>query len=358
MGRSTPRNGHHDSSLGGAIELGEYDAGHARGFGELARLLQTVLPGGRVEHQQHLVWRLGNHLLGGAGHLLQLGHQVFLGLQAAGGVDDHVIGFAGARRAHGVEKHRAGVAARVLPHHRRSCALAPDLESPIAAARKVSAAQSITLRCSLLNTYDGTIQKLYINGNLVGSQAVTGTIAASSSALYIGSSQSNPTRLFAGCLDEVRIWNVARTQAQIQASMNCEISCTNCGLAAYYQFNQGIAGGTNNGLDSATDCSGNSNTGILTNFALNGATSNWVAPGGVTSGSSCLSTDPTSGTANSPVICLGNSTTLGISGGSLADGANWYWYSISCGSSLFASGAGPVVSPTINTTYWVEAGYR
>ena len=48
------------------------------GLGELARLLQAVLPGGGVQHQQHFVRRVGNHALGRAAHLLQLRHQVRL----------------------------------------------------------------------------------------------------------------------------------------------------------------------------------------------------------------------------------------------------------------------------------------
>ena len=66
------RDGDHDAALGGAVELGEHDAGDAGGFGEFARLLQAVLAGGGVEHQQHFVRRVGDHLAGGAAHLLQL----------------------------------------------------------------------------------------------------------------------------------------------------------------------------------------------------------------------------------------------------------------------------------------------
>src|ERR1700735_3500919 len=51
------RDGHHDAALGGAIELGEYDAGAARMAPEFAGLVESVLPGGRIEHQQHVVRR-------------------------------------------------------------------------------------------------------------------------------------------------------------------------------------------------------------------------------------------------------------------------------------------------------------
>ena len=122
------------------------------GLGELARLLQAVLAGGGVEHQQHLVRRAGNHLLGGAAHLLQLRHQVLFGLQAAGGVDDDVIHAARAGRLQRVEQHGAGIAARALPDHGASPCAAPQISScSMAAARNVSAAHSSAERPSFRN---------------------------------------------------------------------------------------------------------------------------------------------------------------------------------------------------------------
>ncbi|MCG2786860.1 MAG: BspA family leucine-rich repeat surface protein, partial [Anaerolineae bacterium] len=80
---------------------------------------------------------------------------------------------------------------------------------------------------------------------------------------------------FNGTIDEVRIWNVARTQAQIQANMDNAI-VPQAGLVAYYKFDHGTAGGTNTGITTAIDSSGNIYNGTLNNFALTGATSNWV----------------------------------------------------------------------------------
>ena len=137
--------------------------------------------------------------------------------------------------------------------------------------------------------------------------------------------------------------------------MNCEINCTSCGLVAYYHFNNGTAGGTNTGLNTASDASGNGNTGTLYNFALSGSTSNWVAPGAVTSGNTCLSVVPNSCTANPANICPGSSSTINLNGGTLASGANWYWYTGSCGGTYIISGSSPTLSPTSTTTFWVRA---
>ncbi|MCK9408320.1 MAG: LamG-like jellyroll fold domain-containing protein [Bacteriovoracaceae bacterium] len=65
-----------------------------------------------------------------------------------------------------------------------------------------------------------------------------------------------PTQLFAGYIDEVRIWNRALTQSEIQSSMVSEIPVNSLGLVAYYKMTDG-SGST------LTDNTGNGNTGAL-----------------------------------------------------------------------------------------------
>jgi gliding motility-associated-like protein len=67
------------------------------------------------------------------------------------------------------------------------------------------------------------------------------------------------------------------------------------------------------------------------------------------------STAPTSATANPSTICIGNSTTLTVNGGSLGTGAQWQWFSGSCGGTAVGTGASITVSPTSTTTYFVRA---
>ncbi len=67
------------------------------------------------------------------------------------------------------------------------------------------------------------------------------------------------------------------------------------------------------------------------------------------------STDPSSisGTAS---ICSGTSTTLTVTGGSLGSGANWEWYTGTCGTGAHVgSGTSISVSPTSATTYYAIA---
>jgi hypothetical protein len=113
---------------------------------------------------------------------------------------------------------------------------------------------------------------LYKNGVNVYSN--TGTPNTPSTNFIIGYNTVANGQPFGGMIDEVRIWNTARTQTEIQNNMNSEIATSSSGLALYYTFNQGIAAGDNTGLIPLIDQTGNGNNGTLTNFALSGSTSN------------------------------------------------------------------------------------
>ena len=74
----------------------------------------------------------------------------------------------------------------------------------------------------LAATYDGATLRLYVNGTQVSSSARTGNLATSTNPLQIGG-DSLYGQNFSGMIDEVRIYNVALTQAQIQSDMNTPI---------------------------------------------------------------------------------------------------------------------------------------
>ncbi len=65
----------------------------------------------------------------------------------------------------------------------------------------------------------------------------------SPSILTLGRFAASPTGGFlnhyVGLLDEVRVWNVARTQAQIASKMNAEISRKTSRLVAYWRMDEG-----------------------------------------------------------------------------------------------------------------------
>lgn len=127
-------------------------------------------------------------------------------------------------------------------------------------------------------TYDHTATNkfaMYIDGILEVSQNTTVAVNTASSPIYIGR-RNDGTGIFEGTIDELRIWNVARTATEISSNMNNEFCMATTGLVAYYDFNQGIAGGANPTETTLTDKAG-TNNGTLANFALTGNTSNWVA---------------------------------------------------------------------------------
>ncbi len=135
---------------------------------------------------------------------------------------------------------------------------------------------------------------LYVNGVQEGSGSLTSvTTPTSGTSVRVGQRVPGGSIPFNGIIDEVRIWSVARSLAEIQADMNAELCGTQANLELYLKFNEGTAGGTNAGIISAVDNSGNLNNGTLTNFALTGATSNWVNGSGITSLSTTASTTQT-----------------------------------------------------------------
>src|SRR5258708_3874484 len=70
----------------------------------------------------------------------------------------------------------------------------------------------------LAATFDGATVRLYVNGAQVASQAQTAPLATTTGTLQIGG-DSYPNEFFAGRIDQVRIYNRALTQAEIQADM-------------------------------------------------------------------------------------------------------------------------------------------
>ena len=114
----------------------------------------------------------------------------------------------------------------------------------------------------IAGTYNGSTIKFYLNGVLAASEAKSGYIDLEfqPSDLRIGAyHDANEDYYFDGAIDEVRVWNFARSEAQIQADMSRPLNGDETGLAAYYQFDH--TSGT-----WLTDLSGNGNHGTLKNM--------------------------------------------------------------------------------------------
>jgi len=156
-------------------------------------------------------------------------------------------------------------------------------------------------------SYDGAKMRLYLNGLPIDSLATTVSISGTASTnLNIGA-HIPMNRYFIGRIDEVRVWDIARTSSEILLSYNAE-QCQQSGLVAYYRFNQGIINGANGGVTTLVDSSGNALDGTLLNFTLSGTTSNWITGATLTPSGSNTGVDVQN--ACSPFIWIdGNSYT-------------------------------------------------
>lgn len=64
---------------------------------------------------------------------------------------------------------------------------------------------------------------------------------------------------------------------------------------------------------------------------------------------------PTAAITSHPKVCPGKRITLSVEGGTLGTGAEWRWYTGSCGGTLIGTGASIEVITTTTTTYFVRA---
>lgn len=118
-------------------------------------------------------------------------------------------------------------------------------------------------------TFDGSLMKVYINGELkVTDSHYAGQTPVSTPIRYIGKT----TDSFRGVLDEVRIWNVVRTEDEIKINRNSNLTGTETGLIGYWNFD--------NGSSPVPDLSVNENNGTANNaeFVSSGYSAIGITP--------------------------------------------------------------------------------
>jgi hypothetical protein len=105
-------------------------------------------------------------------------------------------------------------------------------------------------------SYDGTNQYVLVDGVVAGVVPTSGTLTNDDTAfnqgLKIGARYTGGTQYVSGQLDEVRVWNVYRTETQIRDNMNGPIAAQT-GLVGYWNFDDATA----------NDSSGNDAHGTL-----------------------------------------------------------------------------------------------
>ncbi|GAA3979908.1 hypothetical protein GCM10022407_26420 [Hymenobacter antarcticus] len=131
-------------------------------------------------------------------------------------------------------------------------------------------------------TYNGTTRTIYLDGVALGSDVPGVHAVPNAQNLRIGSNSNGAFTYLNGRLDEVRVYSVALTPAQLRADMTSTTAAVPASLVLYYNFDQGTPAtastGDNTGLTTLYDLSNNATPGTLTNFALasGNTTSNYV----------------------------------------------------------------------------------
>ncbi|MEO9532200.1 MAG: LamG-like jellyroll fold domain-containing protein [Crocinitomicaceae bacterium] len=115
----------------------------------------------------------------------------------------------------------------------------------------------------LAYTHDGTTGKLYVDGALEGSISVPLNTAATGN-FQLGSGSSD---YLGGAIDNVSIWDYAKTESEIQDEMLTCFDGNEVGLVAYWDLNDGTGSGV------ATDKTGNGYDATLTNME---PSSDWI----------------------------------------------------------------------------------
>lgn len=114
----------------------------------------------------------------------------------------------------------------------------------------------------IAGTYNGQFVRYYVNGCLVIEKPFSGNLFQNDFTTAIGNQSTNESEQFYGKLDEVRIWNVCRTQEQITSSMlDLSNPSIQSGLLAYYKFDNDYENEQGNALLNGTPIG-------LTQFAI------------------------------------------------------------------------------------------
>ena len=98
-------------------------------------------------------------------------------------------------------------------------------------------------------TYDGRGGAAAANGITIYVDGAPVRVTRLNSTSYVAMQQSTASlqigrespsfKQYNGALDEMRLWNVAHTQGQIQTHMTSEMAAAEAGLVAYWKFNEG-----------------------------------------------------------------------------------------------------------------------
>ena len=93
----------------------------------------------------------------------------------------------------------------------------------------------------IVGTYDGTMMRLYVNGNLEETLSVSGSLNENNNVLLLGTRLRLTSDTFEGILDDIRIYNKALSEGEIKELYSFNTSISNeeiNSITSAYQLNQ------------------------------------------------------------------------------------------------------------------------
>ena len=88
----------------------------------------------------------------------------------------------------------------------------------------------------IAGVFDGSLKSIYVDGELENFAGIAIPIDVNNNPVLIGANDAQANRNFGGNIDEVRIWNVARSAADIKANKNLKLTGNETGLVAILQL--------------------------------------------------------------------------------------------------------------------------
>jgi hypothetical protein len=113
----------------------------------------------------------------------------------------------------------------------------------------------------IATSWDGTTRRTYVNGTERITSTATDMLATGAGPLILGCCPEN-MHCFNGLFDEARVWNVARSDADIMANYNRPLAGNEAGLIGYWKFDE--TPGSVSAADSVTSAGHTAHGGTLT----------------------------------------------------------------------------------------------
>ena len=185
----------------------------------------------------------------------------------------------------------------------------------------------------LASTYDGSMQRLFVDGVEVANAALSGSMLASASVLRIGGN-SIWGEYFTGVIDEVRIYSRALTAAEIQADRNAP-----------------IGGGTNTGAPTVTSVTPAANAvGVNSTVSLT-AVFNEAMQASTINGTTFVLRDPSNALVTATVSYNSTTRTVTLDPGGTMTVAGVYRGTIKGGTSGVKDTAGNALAADFTWTF-------